>query len=267
MIKENKINLNEQLTDDTKLVVFDFETTGFSADKNQIIEIGAVKIDKTGKEHGRFQTFLALDPKMAGANKVPKKIVELTGITDEMLVGQPTIKQGLLDFLEFIGDDILVAHNSDFDSRFMASMMRRCEIGIWSFACLDTMTLAKNANLGTADVKLGTLAKFFELSYDADAHHRADYDADLTGQLLARLLELPEYSDATLSELIVKSSGTAQRTPSFTPQVKDCEKSTALARLIIKHGIVEETTHYGNVVLNQIHSSVIDYVRPMHMRK
>ena len=103
---------NRNMTFDEEFVAFDLETTGLSASEDRIIEIGAV-IMKNGQEIDRFQTFV--DPKRT----LERKIVELTGITQEMLAGAPLIEEVLPKFLEFVGDRVLVAHNSDFDTGFV----------------------------------------------------------------------------------------------------------------------------------------------------
>ena len=95
-----------------EFVAFDLETTGLSARDDRIIEIGAV-IMKDGQEIDRFQTFV--DPH----RKLEQKIIDLTGITDQMLKGAPEIEEILPKFLEFVGDRVLVAHNADFDTGFI----------------------------------------------------------------------------------------------------------------------------------------------------
>ena len=96
-------------------VAFDLETTGLSSQHDEIIEIGAV-ILKEGREVDRFQSFV--DP----GRLLTQKIVDLTGITDEMLKGAPGIGEVLPRFLAFCGDRPLVAHNADFDVGFVSAV-------------------------------------------------------------------------------------------------------------------------------------------------
>ncbi len=103
---------SKDMSFDEEFVAFDLETTGLSSRTDRIIEIGAV-IMKNGQEIDRFQTFV--DPKLT----LDRKIVDLTGITDDMLRGAPEIEEVLPKFLEFVGDRVLVAHNSDFDTGFI----------------------------------------------------------------------------------------------------------------------------------------------------
>ena len=102
-------------------VAFDLETTGLSSQHDEIIEIGAV-ILKAGREVDRFQSFV--DP----GRLLTQKIVDLTGITDEMLRGAPDIGEILPRFLAFCGDRPLIAHNADFDVGFVSAACRRLGI-------------------------------------------------------------------------------------------------------------------------------------------
>ena len=107
-------------------VAFDLETTGLSSQHDEeIIEIGAV-ILKEGREVDRFQSFV--DP----GRLLTQKIVDLTGITDEMLRGAPDIGEILPRFLAFCGDRPLVAHNADFDVGFVSAACRRLGDCLWA---------------------------------------------------------------------------------------------------------------------------------------
>ena len=99
-------------------VVFDLETTGFSSIKDKIIEIGAVKVEN-GVITDKFSTFV--NPKVP----IPFEITNLTGITDDMVMEAPDIETILPQFLEFVGDAVLVAHNASFDVSFIE---QNCQI-------------------------------------------------------------------------------------------------------------------------------------------
>ena len=109
-LTEIAVNAGEQTLDDT-YIVFDIETTGFYAIKDKIIEIGAVKV-KDGAIVEKFSTFV--NPK----RPIPFEITQLTSITDEMVLDAPDIESVLPEFLEFVGDGVLVAHNAGFDVGF-----------------------------------------------------------------------------------------------------------------------------------------------------
>ena len=133
-LKDIITNSKNQNLDDT-YVVFDLETTGFSPEKNKIIEIGAVKVEH-GEITDRFSTFV--NPEVP----IPYRIEELTSIRDDMVIDAPKIETILPQFMEFCGDAIMVAHNADFDMSFI---IKNCERqGIEKdFTIIDTVALAR----------------------------------------------------------------------------------------------------------------------------
>ena len=167
---------------DQEYVAFDLETTGLSADKDEIIEIGAV-ILKEGKEVSRFQTFV--DP----GRKLSQTIVDLTGITDEMLVGAPSIEEVLPKFLDFVGDRILVAHNAKFDTAFIRNACRRLGYP-YHYTSADTLTLSQQLMPHMNKFKLDIVAK--ALCLPGFKHHRAADDANICGLIMAKFLKMLE---------------------------------------------------------------------------
>lgn len=118
-------------------VVFDLETTGLSAEKNFIIEIGAVKI-VNGEVTDSFSTFV--EPPVP----IPQKITELTSITDAMVKGAPKEEKAVSDFMAFCEGSVLVAHNALFDTGFIrASLARRGQSFPYCF--IDTVALSPEA--------------------------------------------------------------------------------------------------------------------------
>jgi len=169
---------------DSQVVVFDIETTGFNARKDDIIEIGAVKI-KDRKIIDTFNTFVSTDMKL------PEKIIELTSITDEMLVGAPSIKEALTGFKEFVGNDsILVAHNASFDVKFIKEKNLVNFNEKYDMPVIDTLELSKSLVKGVKNYKLNTLTKKFNIVLEN--HHRAVDDAKATSMLLLELYKLLE---------------------------------------------------------------------------
>ena len=164
---------------DEEFVAFDLETTGLSSKTDRIIEIGAV-VMKNGVEVDRFQTFV--DP----GRKLDKKIIDLTGITDAMLVGAPQIEQVLPKFMEFVGNRVLVAHNSDFDTGFIRAECARQGIA-YGFTAADTLILSQNMLPHLNKFKLDIVAN--ALSLPEFQHHRAADDALTCGLIMARLLK------------------------------------------------------------------------------
>lgn len=165
---------------DDSYVVFDIETTGFSPEKNKIIEIGAVKVVE-GKIVDRYSTFV--NPQVP----IPFRIEELTSIRDDMVVSAPTIDVILPDFMEFCKDCIMVAHNADFDMSFIK---RNCEL--LSIPCnptiVDTVALARVLLPQLNRFKLDTVAKAVGVSLDH--HHRAVDDAACTAEIFVKFIQM-----------------------------------------------------------------------------
>ena len=159
-------------------VAFDLETTGLSSANDRIIEIGAV-VMKNGEELDRFQTFV--DPQ----RPLEKKIVELTGITDEMLKGAPKIEEVLPEFLKFVNGRVLVAHNSDFDTGFIRAACARQGLP-YTYTAADTLILSQNMLPQLNKFKLDIVSN--ALSLPDFNHHRAADDAVTCGLIMHRLM-------------------------------------------------------------------------------
>ena len=168
---------------DTTFVVFDTETTGFNAGGNdQMIEIGAVKL-KNGEIIDRFDELI--DPK----RHIPDKITELTLITDEMVKGKDDEETVTKKFLEWAGDLPMVAHNAKFDISFIERAMKKYNLGEFSNTVVDTLELSRALDQGFARHNLSALVKRYNVPWDEDAHHRADYDAEGTALVYFHMME------------------------------------------------------------------------------
>ncbi len=162
-----------------EFVAFDLETTGLSSRNDRIIEIGAV-ILKDGQEIDRFQTFV--DPECP----LERKIVDLTGISDDMLKGAPKIEEVLPKFLDFVGDRVLVAHNSDFDTGFIRAECGRLGYE-YNFTAADTLVLSQNLLTHLNKFKLNIVSN--ALSLPDFNHHRAGDDAMTCGLVMTKLMQ------------------------------------------------------------------------------
>lgn len=177
---------------DGEYVAFDLETTGLSSQKDEIIEIGAVRM-RGGKELGRFQTFV--NP----GRRLEQKIVELTGITDAMLADAPSIEKVLPEFLEFVGDRVLVAHNADFDTGFIREACRKQGLP-YGFTSVDTLILSQNLLPHLNKFKLDVVSN--ALSLPDFNHHRAGDDAVTCGLIFHKLTDkLRELELSRLQEI------------------------------------------------------------------
>ena len=162
-------------------VVFDLETTGLDSATDLIIEIGAVRIKDGIIQPERFNTFA--DPK----RPLSPRIISLTGITDEMLVGAPSQEEAVRAFLEFAGERPLVAHNASFDVGFLRQATRRMDIP-FAPTTVDTLFLARRLYPDLPDHKLDTVAEHLRLGNFN--HHRADDDAVIAAGILLDELRL-----------------------------------------------------------------------------
>ncbi len=167
----------------TEYVVFDTETTGFNAGAtDQMIEIGAVKI-KNGVITDRFDELI--DPK----KHIPDKITALTNITDEMVKGKDSEEIVTKRFLEWVKDAAMVAHNAKFDISFLESAMKKYNLGEFNNTVIDTLELSRIIDQGYARHSLSALVKRYNVPWEEDAHHRADYDAEGTALVFHKMLE------------------------------------------------------------------------------
>lgn len=161
-------------------VVFDIETTGFSANFHDIIEIGAVKI-RNGFVLDNFLSFVQ------PTRLISSKITEITGITNDDVANAPTIEKVLPQFLEFIKDTILVAHNATFDTSHIYANMKKQGIFEKEYPCLDTLQLARVLyNERIKRFNLAAVAK--ELKVELVEHHRALSDAKTTSNIFLKML-------------------------------------------------------------------------------
>ncbi len=178
-LKESVTNSKGQSLDDT-YVVFDIETTGFSAIYDKIIEIGAVKVEK-GNITDKFSVFV--NPE----RPIPFRIEQLTGINDSMVIDAETIEVVLPKFLEFAKDCVLVAHNAEFDMSFIMNNAERMGIK-YDFTYADTVTLARALLPNIGKYKLDNVAK--ALGVSLEHHHRAVDDAGCTAKIFEKFIEM-----------------------------------------------------------------------------
>ena len=155
-------------------IVFDTETTGFNAmGDDRITEIGAIEIIDFMPTGRSFHAYV--DPQRA----VPEKVVEITGLTTEFLRGKPLFKDVARDFLNFIGDSPLIAHNADFDRGFINAELSRADfLQIPKERFLDTLKMAR-AQFPGSPATLDALCKRFDISLASRDKHGAIIDSEL----------------------------------------------------------------------------------------
>ena len=177
-LKEVVVRSGDQSLRDT-YVVFDIETTGLSAKKNKIIEIGAVKVEN-GEIIDRFSAFV--NPR----EPIPFEIERLTGINDGMVMDEPPVEEVLPRFLDFCGSAVMVAHNASFDMSFIEYNAEQLGID-FKPTIVDTVALARILLPELKRFKLDTVAKALNVSLEN--HHRAVDDAEATAHIFTAFIE------------------------------------------------------------------------------
>ena len=176
MVKAVKVYKDKPLKG--QMIVFDLETTGFSANDDKIIEFGAVKVEDL--ELG--ETFSSYcDPE----REIPPRITKLTGITQEMVTGAPKEREALLNFIEYCGEaPVLIAHNAGFDTAFIKAACLRQGID-FKFSVIDTVVMCRSMLPELNKHKLNIVAKHLGLGeFD---HHRAFEDAKMLARIYVKL--------------------------------------------------------------------------------
>lgn len=163
---------------DSRFVVFDIETTGFSAVNDRIIEIGAVKVEG-GRIVDRYSTFV--NPE----RPIPFEIEKLTGIHDGMVEDAEVIEDVLPKFMEFCQDCIMVAHNAEFDMSFIRENCRRQGIER-KFTVVDTLAMARSMLPDLKNYKLDTVVE--AVGGSLENHHRAVEDAESTADIFVKFV-------------------------------------------------------------------------------
>lgn len=162
-------------------VVFDIETTGLNSKTDEIIEIGAIKV----KNNQIVDTFTTL---IKPEYLIDPFITSLTGITNEMVKDAPSIKEVLLNFLNFIGDDILIGHNVNFDINFIYDSLIKCDLGGLKNNFVDTLRLSRKLLPDLKHHRLNDLSKYYNI--DSKGSHRALKDTEITLEVYYKLKEI-----------------------------------------------------------------------------
>ncbi len=170
---------HRMLEEDT-FVIFDVETTGLSAVYDTIIELAAVKV-KDGEIIDRFESFANPHHRLSATT------INLTGITDDMVQSAPEVGEVIQKFHDWVGDDVLVAHNASFDMGFLNVGYTKIGLEKAKNPVIDTLELGRFLYPEMKNHRLNTLTKKFDI--ELTQHHRAIYDAEATGYLLLKMLK------------------------------------------------------------------------------
>ncbi len=188
--------------ENTVFTVFDIETTGLKHDKNEIIEIGAVRLEN-GVVTSRFQSYVN------DGETIPKKITELTGISEEMIAGAPSSRLVLQEFRDFAEGTTLVAHNASFDIGFITHHGARFGI-TFPMPYADTLMLSRYLlHDELQNHKLDTICEYFHI--DMGNHHRADDDANSCAMILLEFIRMLKDRNVLLLPVIPDANEAYQK--------------------------------------------------------
>jgi len=184
-----------KLTEET-YVVFDLETTGLYPNSgDSIIEIGAVKI-KDGKIIDRYDELVNPDKLLT------EEIIKITGIDNEMLIGKRNEEECIKDFINWIGNLPIVAHNAKFDISFIEKALEKYNLEKLSNIVIDTLGLSRYLESSERYHNLATLVKRYNIPWDEEKHNRADYDSEGTALIFDKMLRKLEINNfKTLKDL------------------------------------------------------------------
>ena len=166
-------------------IVFDTETTGLNAHSgDRIIELGAIELIgrlPTGKV---FHSFFDPGPEFV---ELDAKVTEITGYTIDKVRGHPRFAERVEEFLEFVGDSPLVAHNAQFDKNFINAELERLRRDPFpNSRFIDTLSMAREKFPGSP-ASLDALCRRFEVSLAARSTHGALIDSELLAEVYLHL--------------------------------------------------------------------------------
>ncbi|MDO4962553.1 MAG: exonuclease domain-containing protein [bacterium] len=180
--------IDVSLTKDS-YVVFDLETTGLYPNSgDSIIEIGAVKVSD-GKIIDRYDEFINPNRLLS------EEIIKITGISNEMLKDGKDEKSCVIEFMNWVGNLPMVAHNAKFDISFIENAYDKYDIGEFNNIVIDTLGLSRYLESNERYHNLAVLVKRYEIPWDEDKHHRASYDSEGTALIFLKMLKKLELNN------------------------------------------------------------------------
>ena len=162
-------------------VAVDLETTGFNPKKDEIIEVGAYKFNIKGKKEEYHKL---VNPK----RRIPKKVSELIGITQEMVANQPSFSEIKEELITFIGDSIILGWNLSFDLAFLERKGIKLKNQAYDVLKISKIILPKKINQKKRNFTLRAIAK--ELGIKVKKCHRALPDAKILKEVFLKIIKL-----------------------------------------------------------------------------
>ena len=210
-------DIETRLLDDLDYVVVDLEATGAKMPPNRVIELGAYRI-RGGRIVDNFLTLV--NPEIP----IPRFVISLTGITNEMVKAAPVFADLAPRWLDFVSDAVLVAHNAPFDTSFLNHEISRVYPGHRMInAHLCTVRLSRRVFPGLTNYRLDTVADHF--SIPISHRHRAGSDALATAEVFLHLL-------SRFGDHGVKDLGAARRFQFFEPPTRPATEIKNTAPLL-----------------------------------
>lgn len=160
-----------------KYCVIDIETTGLSSDFDSIIEVSGILFEN-GQEVAHYTSLIKPDAVYEDGSYIDEFIEELTGITNKMLSSAPDPKTVLQEFKDFIGDNILVGHNVNFDINFLYDNFKHYLSAIFNNDFVDTMRLSRILHPEESHHRLVDLSERYNIDYSNA--HRSLVDCQIT---------------------------------------------------------------------------------------
>ncbi len=200
LLDSNHEELNDRTLDSLSYVVFDTETTGLLPHKDEIVQIGALRVVRGRIIPGEtFETLV--DP----AVKIPASATRVHGITDTMVEGAPGIAEAARAFHRFASDAVIVAHNAPFDMAFLHRHAKRSGV-TWDQPVLDTVLLSAVLFGASQSHTLDAICDRLEISIPAKLRHTAMGDARATAEAFCKMLPMLQARGLTTFEALLEET-------------------------------------------------------------
>ncbi|GAB3376486.1 3'-5' exonuclease [Massilia agri] len=208
------------------IVMLDFETTGLSPDAgDRITEVAALRI-VGGEIRDRYVSLVNCGV------RIPSFITQLTGISQDMVDSAPPSQRVVAELLDFIGGDMLAAHNASFDEKFLKAEGWRIGRPTGHCGLVCSLKLARRLYPGLPSYKLGNLSSRLGIVFRGTAH-RAEADAEVSAEVLlhaARHLGTSHGLQQVAPDLLVSINKlAAAKVPVFLEKYASLERERRLA--------------------------------------
>lgn len=172
---------DERLLESARYCIFDLETTGLSSRYDHIIEFGGVIVENREVKQ-KLQMFIKPPVELSAFT------TQLTNITEKDLKGAVPFEECYQRIVDFIGDAVLVAHNASFDVNFLNDALTKIGQPVLKNPVIDTLDLSYSLHADRKAHRLGNIARIYNIKYDEEVAHRADYDAQVLSDVYLNML-------------------------------------------------------------------------------